>query len=65
MKIYKIQDRKGWVAIPERIANYSFPLSFGTIQGATPFAFRAMAEKVIKKYNLAATAHIEECEVEE
>jgi len=64
MKIFKIQDRRGWVAIPERIANYSFPLSFGSIQAATPFLFRKMAEKVIKKYNLGS-AHIEVMDFED
>lgn len=64
MKIYKIEDRKGWVALPERIASYSFPLSFGSCQSATQFAFRGMAEKVIKKYHLTS-AHIEEFEFEE
>jgi len=61
MKVFVIEDRRGWVAIPEKIAGYSFPLSFGTKQGATQFPFKSAAEKSIKKYHLA-TAHVEEFE---
>lgn len=59
MKIFKIEDRRGWVALPERIAGYSFPLSFGSIEGATSFPFKSVAQKIIKKYNLFS-AHVEE-----
>lgn len=64
MKVFKIEDRRGWVAIPERIAGYSFPLSFGSKVAATQFAFRGMAERVKKKYHLT-NSHIEECEFQE
>ena len=62
MKIYLIEDRQGWVALPERIAGYSFPLSFGSKQGATQFPFKSCAQKAIKKYHLENTAHVEEFE---
>lgn len=64
MKIYKIEDRKGWVALPEKYASFSFPLHFGSIQGATAFPFKSAAQKMIKKYHLEKTAHVEEFEYE-
>ena len=62
---FKIEDRRGWVALPEKIGSFSFPLSFGSKQGATNFPFRSAAERAIKKYNLGLTSHIEMCENEE
>ena len=65
MKSFYIESRRGWIALPCRIGNYSFPLSFGSRQAATPFLCRSMAEKSIKKYNLVQSphfAHIEEFE---
>ena len=64
MKVFIIQDRKGWVSLPEKITSYFFPLSFGTKQGATQFPFKSAAQKAIKKYHLEMTAHVEESEYE-
>ncbi len=62
MKVYLIEDRKGFVSLPIKLASYSFPLSFGSRQAATQFPFKGAAQRMIKKYNLEKTAHVEEAE---
>jgi hypothetical protein len=65
-KVFKIETRRGFVALPERIGNYSFPLNVAaSCQGATPFQTRAFAERVIKRHKLGGQpcfAHVEEFE---
>lgn len=62
MKIFVIEDRRGFVSLPVKLASYSFPLSFGSRQAATQFPFKSAAQKMIKKYHLEQTAHVEESE---
>ena len=57
MKTFIIESRRGFVSLPCKIASYNFPISFGSRQAATPFLCRSMAEKSIKKYNLAQSPH--------
>ncbi len=67
MKAFVIESRRGFVSIPETIASFHFPLSFGSRQAATQFPFRSAAVKSIKKYNLASRpdcAHVEEIELD-
>lgn len=66
-KIFKIETRKGWACLPERIGSYNFPLTMGSLQGATEFFSKTRAEKMMAKYNLKNApyhAHIEEFEWE-
>lgn len=66
MKVFKIETRKGFFSIPEKIGNYFFPKSCAaSFKGATNFPFKSAAEKTIKKYKLDKApyfAHIEEYE---
>jgi len=67
MTAFGIESRRGFVALPEKIGNYSFPLSCGSLVAATKFPFRAAAERMIKKYKLNQAphhAHVEEIELE-
>jgi hypothetical protein len=65
-KAYVIESRRGFVALPEKIGTFSFPLSFGSKVAATQFPFKSAAAKMIKKYKLDLfphNAHIEEIEI--
>lgn len=67
MKAFVIESRRGFVAIPERIASYSFPLSFGSREAATHFPFASAAQRSIRKHKLDVrpiSAHVEEVEYE-
>ena len=64
MKYFCVESRRGWVAIPEKIGGFSFPLSFGLLQGATRFPFKSAAQRAIKKYKLEKNAHVEQFELE-
>lgn len=64
MKVFVIENRLGFVCLPEKIASFSFPLTFGSLNGATQFPFKSAANKVIKKYHLK-NAHIEEFEFDD
>lgn len=67
MKTFVIETRRGFVALPERIASYNFPLSFGSRQAATQFPFRLAAERSMHKHHLRDApfhAHIEEIEID-
>ena len=61
--IYKVETRFGWLVIPEKIAGYSFPMSFGGCVGATEFSSKLFANKTIKSFKLDKAphwAHVEE-----
>ena len=66
MTAFIIETRRGFVALPERIANYNFPLSFGSREAATQFPFKSAADKSIRKYHLTDAplhAHVEPIEI--
>jgi hypothetical protein len=52
MRAYVIECRRGFVALPEIICSYRFPLSFVTLSDASPLPSRAVADSRIKKYKL-------------
>ena len=65
MNCFIIETRRGFVALPEKIASFNFPLSFGSQVAATRFPFRLAAERSMKKYHLKDSplhGHIEEIE---
>jgi hypothetical protein len=62
---FVIETRKGYVSLPERIANYDFPLSFGSIQGATKFPSKMFGDRSMKHFRLDKGpywGHVEEYE---
>jgi hypothetical protein len=66
MRAYVIECRRGFVALPETICTYHFPLSFGTLSAASPLPSRAVADSRIKKYKLTQGpfhAHVEAVDI--
>ena len=66
MRAYVIECRRGFVALPETICSYHFPLSFVTLSDASPLPSREVADSRIKKYRLAQGpfhAHVEAVDI--